>query len=174
MFCVCSRCLLIHRGREQDGKGWKSEDKRSESVTAGSFLSTVFTCTGCRAVFVLPIPSTVVTAIPSTAHNGSKQPFAEKCLNAVKVWVLAVLLVLNRALSLLSAKLDKKVFAINCVSLPYHFEIFPFILYFGLIWNVILHKLGVDKSGSRRIAICFSLPFRQIIDLPATDKSRSW
>ena len=42
------------------------------------------TCTGCKAVLVLPIPSTVVTAMPSTAHNGSKQPFAEKCLSSVK------------------------------------------------------------------------------------------
>ena len=33
---------------------------------------------------MLPIPSTVVTAIPSTAHNGSKQPFAEKCMENVK------------------------------------------------------------------------------------------
>ena len=33
---------------------------------------------------MLPIPSTVVTAIPSTAHNGSKQPFAEKCIKNVK------------------------------------------------------------------------------------------
>ena len=45
----------------------------------------VFTCTGCKTVLVLPIPSTVVTAIPSTAHNGIKQPFAEKCLVNVKV-----------------------------------------------------------------------------------------
>jgi len=47
-------------------------------------IPAVFTCTGCRAVFVLPIPSTVVTAMPSTAHNGNKQPFAEKCLYTVK------------------------------------------------------------------------------------------
>ena len=45
---------------------------------------TYITCTGCRAVLVLPIPSTVVTAMPSTAHNGNKQPFAEKCLISVK------------------------------------------------------------------------------------------
>ena len=37
---------------------------------------------------MLPIPSTVVTAIPSTAHNGSKQPFAEKCLISVKARIL--------------------------------------------------------------------------------------
>ena len=42
------------------------------------------TCTGWSVVLVLPIPSTVVTAIPSTAHNGSKQPFAEKCMENVK------------------------------------------------------------------------------------------
>jgi len=67
----------------------------------------VLTCTGCKAVLVLPIPSTVVTAMPSTAHNGSKQPFAAKCLTSVKVEILAVLLVLNRA-GLLSVKPDKK------------------------------------------------------------------
>ena len=67
----------------------------------------MFTCTGCKAVLVLPIPSTVVTAIPSTAHSGSKQPFAEKCLISVKVRILAALFVLNRAV-LLSAKVDKK------------------------------------------------------------------
>ena len=44
----------------------------------------ISTCTGWSAVLVLPIPSTVVTAIPSTAHNGSKQPFAEKCMENVK------------------------------------------------------------------------------------------
>ena len=49
----------------------------------------VFTCTGCKTVLVLPIPSTVVTAIPSTAHNGIKQPFAEKCLFKVKVWLFS-------------------------------------------------------------------------------------
>ena len=49
----------------------------------------VFTCTGCKTVLVLPIPSTVVTAIPSTAHNGIKQPFAEKCLFNVKVWLFS-------------------------------------------------------------------------------------
>ena len=43
------------------------------------------TCTGCRVVLILPIPSTVVTAIPSTAHSGSKQQFAEKCIIGVKV-----------------------------------------------------------------------------------------
>ena len=45
----------------------------------------LITCTGCSAVLMLPMPSTVVTAIPSTAHNGSKQPFAEKCIISVKV-----------------------------------------------------------------------------------------
>ena len=50
-----------------------------------STVSKLFTCTGCKTVLVLPIPSTVVTAIPSTAHNGIKQPFAEKCLVNVKV-----------------------------------------------------------------------------------------
>ena len=49
-----------------------------------------FTCTGCRAVLVLPIPSTVVTAMPSMAHNGSKQPFAEKCLSCVKVQLVSI------------------------------------------------------------------------------------
>ena len=44
----------------------------------------ISTCTGWIVVLVLPIPSTVVTAIPSTAHNGSKQPFAEKCMENVK------------------------------------------------------------------------------------------
>ena len=44
----------------------------------------ISTCTGWSVVLVLPIPSTVVTAIPSTAHNGSKQPFAEKCIENVK------------------------------------------------------------------------------------------
>ena len=44
----------------------------------------ISTCTGWSAVLVLPIPSTVVTAIPSIAHNGSKQPFAEKCMENVK------------------------------------------------------------------------------------------
>ena len=50
----------------------------------GYLLEPHITCTGCRAVLVLPIPSTVVTAMPSMAHNGSKQPFAEKCLSCVK------------------------------------------------------------------------------------------
>ena len=44
----------------------------------------ISTCTAWSVVLVLPIPSTVVTAIPSTAHNGSKQPFAEKCIKNVK------------------------------------------------------------------------------------------
>jgi len=49
----------------------------------------------------------VVTAMPSTAHNGSKQPFAAKCLTSVKVEIIAVLPVLNRAV-FLSVKPDKK------------------------------------------------------------------
>lgn len=44
----------------------------------------ICTCTGWRVVLVLPIPSTVVTAIPSTAHNGNRHPFAEKCISNVK------------------------------------------------------------------------------------------
>ena len=102
---MTSTCLslLIHRGREQDGKGWNLRDKGTGSWRAGygkrevlTPIPAEFTCTGCRAVLVLPMPSTVVTAMPSTAHNGSKQPFAEKCLMSVKVGILAVLLVLNR------------------------------------------------------------------------------
>ena len=37
---------------------------------------------------MLPIPSTVVTAIPSTAHSGSKQVFVEKCIIIVKVYLI--------------------------------------------------------------------------------------
>ena len=35
-------------------------------------------CTGCNLVFVLPIPSTVVTAKPCTAHTGVKHALIAK------------------------------------------------------------------------------------------------
>ena len=51
-------------------------------VFFNSFVLITFTCTGCRQVFVLPMPSTVVTANPCMAHTGARHAFTEMWLSA--------------------------------------------------------------------------------------------
>ncbi len=48
------------------------------------FLLRGLTWTGCKPDFVLPMPSTVVTAKPCMEHTGARQAFTEKWLKQIK------------------------------------------------------------------------------------------
>ena len=54
-----------------------------------SYHNNSFTWQGCNLVKVLPMPSTVVTANPSSEHIGKRQAFADICLleeNIIQLW----------------------------------------------------------------------------------------